>query len=281
MFARSVRLPSPRAFLLSAFVALSAILLPAVPVGAQQSVEVTFWESVKDSKNPAELQAYLNTYPNGTFAALARLRIDALRGGGGTPPPRTATTPPAGGGGLGANSVLTTRAIIQEVANILYTLNYQVGDDRTVVTNDLREAVRGWERNTQQPITGDVTQAQLDRLRSARPPTNWGAVAYSWTGATGAVWNRADRRTAEADARKICDESAGRECSVVATFGDACGASVHSPGDPGKNSYANGYTRSVMQAAIDEALKDCRAKSESPNNCAIRNTFCADGKHQR
>ncbi|MFM2423543.1 MAG: hypothetical protein RL291_2073 [Pseudomonadota bacterium] len=256
------------------------------PVKAQQSVEVTFWESVKDSKNPAELQAYLDRYPNGTFAALARLRIDSLRGGGApTPPPRTTTTPPpqpprTNNAGLGPNSVLTTRAIIEEVSNILYTLNYSVGEDRSIVTNDLREAIRGWERNTQQPVTGDVTQAQLDRLRSARPPTIWGAVAYSWTGATGTVWNRPDRRTAEVDARKICDEAAGRECSVVATFGNACGVSVHSPGDAGKNSYANGYTRAKMQDATDAALKDCRERAESPNNCAIRTTFCADGSHR-
>jgi hypothetical protein len=253
-----------------------------LPAYAQQSAEVTFWESVKDSKNPAELQAYLDQYPNGTFSGLARIRIQALRGG--TTPPPTATRPPAtppATTGLGPNSVLTSRQRIEEVANILFTLNYQVGDDRTTVTNDLREAIRGWERNTQQPITGDVTQAQLDRLRSARPPTIWGAVSYSWTGATGAVWNRADRRTAEADARKICDEAAGRECSVVATFGNACGASTHAAGDAGKNSYANGYTRSTMAAATEAALNDCRQRAESPNNCAIRNTFCADGSHRQ
>jgi hypothetical protein len=36
--------------------------------------ELVFWESIRDSQNPAEFQAYLNAYPQGRFAELARLR---------------------------------------------------------------------------------------------------------------------------------------------------------------------------------------------------------------
>jgi hypothetical protein len=39
---------------------------------------VVFWESVRNSVNPAELKAYLARYPDGAFAALARARLDAL-----------------------------------------------------------------------------------------------------------------------------------------------------------------------------------------------------------
>ena len=42
--------------------------------------ELLFWESVKDSDNPADLQAYLDRYPNGIYAALARNRLQALQG---------------------------------------------------------------------------------------------------------------------------------------------------------------------------------------------------------
>jgi uncharacterized protein YgiM (DUF1202 family) len=38
-------------------------------------VELAFWESIKDSQDPADFQAYLETYPNGRFAALARRRM--------------------------------------------------------------------------------------------------------------------------------------------------------------------------------------------------------------
>lgn len=49
----------------------------APPAQAQRD-EVVFWESVRDSSNPAELEAYLAKYPEGTFASLARARIAAL-----------------------------------------------------------------------------------------------------------------------------------------------------------------------------------------------------------
>ena len=41
--------------------------------------EVVFWNSVKDSSDPADLQAYLNTYPSGTFSELAKIRRDRAK----------------------------------------------------------------------------------------------------------------------------------------------------------------------------------------------------------
>lgn len=41
-------------------------------------VEITFWESVRNSTDPAELQAYLDSFPNGAFVPLARMRLAAL-----------------------------------------------------------------------------------------------------------------------------------------------------------------------------------------------------------
>ena len=41
------------------------------------AIEISFWNSIKDSRNPADFQAYLDKYPNGQFAALARNRLDA------------------------------------------------------------------------------------------------------------------------------------------------------------------------------------------------------------
>ncbi len=38
-------------------------------------VELVYWESIKNSSNPADFQAYLDQYPNGQFAALARNRL--------------------------------------------------------------------------------------------------------------------------------------------------------------------------------------------------------------
>jgi adenylate cyclase len=43
-----------------------------------RDVELAFWESVRESDNPATLQAYLEKYPDGEFKSLAEIRLDEL-----------------------------------------------------------------------------------------------------------------------------------------------------------------------------------------------------------
>lgn len=43
------------------------------------AAEVSFWESVRNTRDPAELEAYLSAFPQGTFAPLARTRLQGLR----------------------------------------------------------------------------------------------------------------------------------------------------------------------------------------------------------
>lgn len=49
---------------------------PAVPVAADR--DALFWASIKDSRQGADFEAYLRQFPNGTFADLARQRLQAL-----------------------------------------------------------------------------------------------------------------------------------------------------------------------------------------------------------
>ena len=50
-----------------------------LPKDSAEQYELTFWESIKDSKDPADYEAYLQAYPKGRFAALAKSRIERLR----------------------------------------------------------------------------------------------------------------------------------------------------------------------------------------------------------
>jgi hypothetical protein len=43
-----------------------------------REIELSFWESVRESDNPTLIQAYLEKYPNGEFSALAQIRIGEL-----------------------------------------------------------------------------------------------------------------------------------------------------------------------------------------------------------
>ena len=54
---------------------------PAVtsPPGGTAEQETVFWQSIANSANPAEFEAYLGQFPNGVFSALARARLAALQ----------------------------------------------------------------------------------------------------------------------------------------------------------------------------------------------------------
>ena len=73
---------------------------PPSPGGATPSAsaeqENLFWQSVMNSRNAAEFEAYLSQFPNGVFRTLAEARLTALRSSAGTAP---STSRPAGGVG--------------------------------------------------------------------------------------------------------------------------------------------------------------------------------------
>jgi uncharacterized caspase-like protein len=92
-----------------------------VPAGAASAAssadDRTFWESVKDSNNIAELKAYLDRFPQGTFASLATLRIKQLRAAAGPAPvthhntnAATAATPAGAAGASAAAAPSATRS---------------------------------------------------------------------------------------------------------------------------------------------------------------------------
>jgi formylglycine-generating enzyme required for sulfatase activity len=72
-----------------------------LPKNSAEQFELSFWNSIKDSKQVSDYQAYLQAYPKGRFAALARARIDQLRtaqgqaGGQGQTAQTQASPPPA------------------------------------------------------------------------------------------------------------------------------------------------------------------------------------------
>ena len=63
------------------------------PATAEQ--ENLFWQSIVNSTDPADFEAYLEVFPNGVFRRLAENRLAALRSPGGNPPASAGR--PAGG----------------------------------------------------------------------------------------------------------------------------------------------------------------------------------------
>src|SRR5690349_6787537 len=67
-----------------------------LPKDTAEQYELTYWESIKDSTHPEDYEAYLQAYPKGRFAGLARARIERLRAAApkAEPQPPKATPPP-------------------------------------------------------------------------------------------------------------------------------------------------------------------------------------------
>jgi hypothetical protein len=81
------------------FTAAAPAAAPAPVVAAPAAsdpaftTELAFWDSIKTSQSAADYQAYLDTYPKGRFAALARARANSLKVAA-TPPSAPAAVAP-------------------------------------------------------------------------------------------------------------------------------------------------------------------------------------------
>ncbi len=91
---------APRAPAVAALPAEAPQPAPTASPTADPATERLFWESIRDSRNPEEFEAYLRRYPNGVFTDLARTRIAGLSGSRGISradppsPPATSAAPP-------------------------------------------------------------------------------------------------------------------------------------------------------------------------------------------
>ena len=150
------------------------------------ATEQIFWDSVSDSDDPADYQAYLDVYPDGVYAALAQNRIETLTGDteptvtepievAETPPDETSEEPPDGNEepqvALRQPNLIdpqllpvADRISIQED---LFRLGlYRSGIDG-IFGPGTRRAISAFQRTLREPETGELTQAQRQQLRIA------------------------------------------------------------------------------------------------------------------
>ena len=128
----------------------------SVPVaatgGSSDGVELEYWRSVKETNKPEELNAYLSSYPNGQFKALALARLAAIQNGPST----------------------TTRNLNAGVDPATFT------DDASQLTEDQIGLDKGQRRDVQRRLNGlgfdtkvtgafnDETRTVLKRWQAAR-----------------------------------------------------------------------------------------------------------------
>ncbi|MBK3663251.1 caspase family protein [Bradyrhizobium diazoefficiens] len=131
--------------------ASSSVPAPAAS-NSSDGVELEYWRSVKETNKPEELNAYLSTYPNGQFKALALARLAAIQNGPST----------------------TTRNLNAGVDPATFT------DDASQLTEDQIGLDKGQRRDVQRRLNGlgfdtkvtgvfnDDTRTVLKRWQAAR-----------------------------------------------------------------------------------------------------------------
>ena len=88
-----------------------AVSPPAAFAATELALDLAFWDAVKDSRNPADYRAYLEQYPGGRFAALARLRASAAPGA-----PASVAQPPGGSPAAPRPADAGVAAVAEQVA---------------------------------------------------------------------------------------------------------------------------------------------------------------------
>ncbi len=139
--------------------------------------EVVFWQSIQNSNSPAQFQAYLDQYPDGTFAPLARARIEELKAkpadtSRSNEQVATVTSPetivPAAEEverSLGLNRQGRSR-----VQLALTLLGYKTGGTDGSFGPKSRAAISAWQTDQQETATGYLTAEQHAALLDAAAP---------------------------------------------------------------------------------------------------------------
>jgi len=233
--------------------------LTARPAASEQAnLEIAFWNSIKDDKNPRLFEAYLHRYPNGAFADIARITLEGLKTAALSPPAeRTDDLTP-----------ITDPVTLNEVRERLYELNFDPGPLDGALRDTAHEAIREFEAQSHLPPTGAATMGLLRRLRATGGLKPWGAIVYRKDNSKwGMAWGESTRRAAVAHARDTCGDA--KNCPAeISFFGTECGVFAYSA------SSWSITARDDIRKAKDAALTECRKRGKS---CEIVASVCADG----
>jgi hypothetical protein len=228
------------------------------PETSQPNLELAFWDSIKSEKNPRLFEAYLNRYPNGTFAEIAKVMLQDAK----------AAALHAAADAAGDKAAITNPALVREARERLYELNFDPGPFDGPIGEPARRAIREFQQMSNLSPDGEMSQGLLRRLREAGKLKPWGAIVYGrnmekW----GMAWSHESRQAAVASARASCGSEA--QCPVeISFFGTECGAFAHSD-----SSWAIVARKSIREAK-EAALSDCGKRGRS---CRIIGAACADG----
>ena len=192
---------------------------PRTSATADDRAELLFWQSVKDSRDPQMFAAYLEQFPRGLFADLARLKIEKLEPGPPARPaadPRAATTapavtPPVPSPAQTSDGRVRTLAIFPGmISDDAVSVSYQSGQ---VLHRDARQALfRRYTNHMWEATKNGLQHHPAIQLRysyydhpSLRRLGAFTPIAERFgPGDLGAIWPAADDKTWRPDLRQVC-----------------------------------------------------------------------------
>ena len=159
---------------------------PTAPDAAKAAQENMFWQSAEHSNTLEDYKAYLQAYPSGVYAPLARNRIAALSaapaaGPSAAPPPVAAQEPPPSA--FGPQPAVDPEQLKSEVGTVDTERALNFGPDQRMelqqrlralglyagpIDGDLgpgaREAIAGWQKQRDLAPTGELGPLALAAL---------------------------------------------------------------------------------------------------------------------
>jgi uncharacterized caspase-like protein len=178
---------------------------PAVAGASAADKEALFWQSIEASTNAKDFEAYLEQFPNGIFAPLARNRIEALatRSAAGEasagPKPdaastaqmQTAALPPANAATAeeAERTLDLSRQQRQEIQRALVLLGFDTIGVDGVFGAKTRQVITAWQRSRGFTATGFLTAEDHAALMAQAAPQV-------------AAWQKAEADRQEAAARE-------------------------------------------------------------------------------
>ena len=137
--------------------------------GALVAADRVFWESISESGDPADYEAYLERFPSGLYARLAHNRLARLGEGGAVSPSAPVPAPvPLGPDhaaletGLGLDS-----AAHSDVQRGLNLLGFKAGRVDGIVGPQTRQAISLWQSEKGYEATKYLTREQAEALIAA------------------------------------------------------------------------------------------------------------------
>ena len=153
------------------------------------AAERLFWESVKEGANPADLQAYLDRYPEGVYVVLARSRLQALQ--------EAAAESAAGEGVASVEAGLKLSRADRRVIQLgLKAEGFDPGPADGLIGPGTRGAIRKWQASRGMDLTAHLDAESANVLLTA------GAKVHAQEQA---------RREADARVRREAQERQRRE----------------------------------------------------------------------